>query len=232
MKYRQVTGSVLLLLLSVLEPAIAVKHENFKTCSQSGFCKRNRALADRAQAAGAAWTAPYELDEATIALKDGILTGTIWKTEDGGIELPIEVSFLDNGIARVTIDEEKRRKGDITLRHESKARKERYNEAEKWALVGGKNYYKTATMETKDGATTVTYGMPEYQVRITHKPFGLTFLSNGEAQVVLNERKLMNVEHWRPKVDKAEGEQLTEDEETYWEETFGGNTDSKPRGTA
>lgn len=46
----------------------------------------------------------------------------------------------------------------------------------------------------------------------------------------------MNVEHWRPKVEKEvkEGEQgihdNTEDESTWWDEQFGGNTDSKPKG--
>ena len=45
----------------------------------------------------------------------------------------------------------------------------------------------------------------------------------------------MNVEHWRAKVDtpkKEDGaEETTEaSEETWWDESFGGNTDSKPRG--
>lgn len=63
----------------------------------------------------------------------------------------------------------------------------------------------------------------------------------------------MNMEHWRAKVEKPaeekkegeeeqkEGEEEQkeeeksqapqgEDESTWWEETFGGNTDSKPRG--
>lgn len=223
---------LLLSFLSLLQPAQMVKHENFKTCSQSGFCKRNRALADRAHAAGPSWTSPYELDEKTIKFKDGVLTGTVWKTEAGGIELPLEVSFFENGVARVTVDEQQRREGKIALRHDSKARKERCNEAEKWALVGDLKFQKSASIETNEGVTTITYGPDEFEARITHKPFGVTFLKDKEVYVVFNDRNLMNVEHWRPKVDKPEGEQLTQDEETYWEESFGGNTDSKPRGIA
>jgi len=234
MRYRQVSARsvpvLFLSFLSLLQPAQMVKHENFKTCSQSGFCKRNRALAGRAHAAGASWTAPYELDEGTLRLKDGVLTGKIWKTEAGAIELPLQVSLFENGVARVTIDEARRRTEEITLRHDSKARKERYNEAEKWALVGDHKYQRTAAMETKEGVTTIVYGPDSYEARITHKPFSIQFLKGGEVYVVFNDRKLINVEHWRPKIEKAEGEELTEDEETYWEETFGGNTDSKPRG--
>ncbi|CAZ81178.1 unnamed protein product [Tuber melanosporum] len=226
----RLTPILILSFLSLLQPAQMVKHENFKTCSQSGFCKRNRALADRAQSAGASWTAPYELDGKTLQLKDGVLTGKIWKTEAGGIELPLEVSLFENGVARVTIDEAQRRTGEITLRHDSKARKERYDGAEKWALVGDHKCQKTATMETKEGVTTVAYGPDNYEARITHKPFSVQFLKGGEVYIVFNDRNLINVEHWRPKIEKAEGEEPTEDEETYWEETFGGNTDSKPRG--
>jgi alpha 1,3-glucosidase len=59
----------------------------------------------------------------------------------------------------------------------------------------------------------------------------------------LNDRGLLNVEHWRPKVDKPQEEKKegeaeddaskqepTEDESTWWDEAFGGNTDTKPRG--
>lgn len=46
------------------------------------------------------------------------------------------------------------------------------------------------------------------------------------------------MEHWRPKIEKEkkEGEEetiaetISVDESTWWEESFGGNTDSKPRG--
>lgn len=225
-------GALLVAFLSIAQLAKTVKHENFKTCTQSGFCKRNRALADRATAAGAAWASPYELDADTVSLKDGVLTGTILKNvgEGESVELPLVFSFLENGVARVTIDEAKRQKGDIELRHGSKARKERYNETAKWALVGGENMHKEAIVMTKDGTTSVAYGSEGYQVEITHKPFSVRFIRDGEAHVVLNERSFMNVEHWRPKTE-TEGEEKSEDEQTWWEETFGGNTDSKPRGT-
>jgi len=226
-------ATLLTLLLSVLELTTAVKHADFKTCSQSGFCRRNRALADAASAAGPSWTSPYELEANSVKLADGVLTGTLWKSveEKGGrrVELPLKISFLEDGVARVSVDEAKRRRGAIELRGGSKARKERYNEAEKWVLVGGKNVFAKAELDTKGAETMVTYGFSDFRAVIEHKPFKLTFLRNGEPYVVLNGRNLMNVEHWRPQREKTEGE-TGEDESTWWDETFGGNTDSKPRG--
>jgi alpha 1,3-glucosidase len=226
-----------------------VKHENFKTCDQSGFCKRNRLYADEANTAG--WNSPYELDANSITFKDGQLSGVILKSlgkSSEKIRLPVTISFLESGSARVTVDEEKRQKGDIELRHDSKARKERYNEAGQWALVGGLAPSAGAALSSaaEKGTTVVSYGPAgTYEAIVRHAPFGIEFKRDGVTQIQLNERGLLNVEHWRPKVDKVipepkEGEaqpppppekdENEVDESTWWEESFGGNTDSKPRG--
>ena len=231
-----------------------MKHENFKTCDQSGFCKRNRAFADAALS-DSKWSSPYRLERGTIKFSNGILTGAVYKkieNSEESIKLPLTVSFYESGVARLTVDEEKRAKGQIELRHDSKARKERYNEAEQWAIVGGTTLSKDAVLgkEAEKGTTKITYG-PDgtFEVIITHNPLGLDFKRNGEVQVRLNDRGLLNFEHWRRKVDKpvpeaaessSEGDQAAqsseaakpagEDESTWWEESFGGNTDSKPRG--
>ncbi|KAF1996426.1 glycoside hydrolase family 31 protein [Amniculicola lignicola CBS 123094] len=242
-----------------------VKHENFKTCTQSGFCKRNREFADRA--AESSWKSPYALDPASITFSKGQLSGTILKTINEGHEkasLPLTITFLDSGVARVTVDEERRQKGDITLRGDSKARKERYNEAGSWALVGGLAVSEGAALSDKaeQGYTKVFYGDGgKHQAVIRHEPFGIEFQRDSQTQIKFNERGLLNVEHWRPKIEKPveekkegeeekkegeeekkEGEEEKkkeeekeeepkgEDESTWWDETFGGNTDSKPRG--
>ena len=176
---------------------MAVKHENFKTCDQSGFCKRNRAYADEATASSSTWTSPYTLDPATISVKDGELKGVVSKkvSDDGyPVRLPLVVSFLESGVARVTVDEERRQKGDIELRHGSQARKERYYEASKWALVGGLGLNKKVRGSLSKEATTVTYGPDDkFKAVVKHSPFAIDFYRDDE-------------------------------------ETFGGNTDSKPKG--
>lgn len=233
-----------------LDPeTVAVKHDNFKTCDQSGFCKRNRDYADQATQLSSSWRAPYNLDPQTLKLSNGQLTGAILKDLPNGeqVRLPLTVTFLDSGVARVTLDEEKRQKGDITLRHDSKARKQRYNEAEKWVLVGGLDVNKGAALdaETEAGTTRVHYGPSgTFEAIFTHSPFSVDFRRDGATQVKFNDRGFLNMEHWRPKVEKpateetSEGEEKkeeaapeqSEDESTWWEESFGGNTDSKPRG--
>lgn len=221
---------------------VSVKHENFKTCDQSGFCKRNRAYADAASNIGTKWEAPYRVAQDSVSFKQGQLHATILKTvlNDGRtVKLPLMVSFLESGTARVVVDEERRQLGDIELRHNSKARKERYNEAASWAVVGGLEPSKAAQVVSQDAATTtVRYGPDkQFEAVVHYSPFGIEFKRDGVIEVKINDRGLMNMEHWRAKVEKekVEGEDAAvsksrEDEGTWWEETFGGNTDSKPRG--
>ncbi|KAI9807196.1 MAG: hypothetical protein M1825_005914 [Sarcosagium campestre] len=226
----------------LLIPTAAVKHENFKTCAQSGFCKRNRDFADNAASHSSSWSSPYVVDQSRIKLNDGVLDATILKTvkgQDEKVRLPLTIAFLESGAARVTMDEERRQKGDIELRHGSKARKERYNEAASWAIVGGLEVSKSASLDTsaENSKTVVKYGPKnQFEAVIRHEPLGIDFKRDGQTQVKLNDRGLINVEHWRPKVETEvkEGQPDnagdSEDESTWWEETFGGNTDSKPKG--
>ncbi|KAI9760530.1 MAG: nucleoside diphosphate kinase [Chaenotheca gracillima] len=217
-----------------------VKRENFKTCDQSGFCKRNRAYADTASSLGSSFESPYGILPDSITFKDGILQGTILKSIGNGnaaVRLPLTVTFLESGTARVTVDEEKRQKGDIELRHGSVARKERYNEAADWAIVGGLEVSSSATLsgDKEEGITKIIYGAgKKHEAVIRHKPFGIDFKRDGQTQIKFNDRGLLNVEHWRAKVEKAEGESNAtpdqEDQSTWWDEVFGGNTDSKPKG--
>ncbi|KAJ5803861.1 CAZyme family GH31 [Penicillium psychrosexuale] len=226
--------SLVILLVCIVVPGFAVKHKDFKTCDQSGFCKRNRAYADNASSQGTSWSSPYELDPATIHFNDGMLTGVILKTTTANekVRLPLTVSFLESGAARIVVDEEKRMKGDIEMRHGSQANKKRYDEAEKWAIVGGLEVSKSATLnaQSETGFTNVLYGPDDkFQAIVRHAPFGVEFQRDGQTHVQLNHQGFLNMEHWRPKVDAEDGES-GEDESTWWEETFGGNTDSKPRG--
>jgi alpha 1,3-glucosidase len=181
-----------------------------------------------------------------LSWNNGQLQGVILKTIDENgetVRLPLVISFLESGLARVVIDEEKRQKGEIELRHNSFAKKERYNEAGSWAIVGGLEMSKSATESRAEGKTTITYGQDgKFEAVVTFEPFGIDFKRDGMTQVKLNDRGLLNLEHWRPKIErevpeKKEGEEDTvgeeapgEDESTWWDESFGGNTDTKPKG--
>lgn len=166
-------------------------------------------------------------------------------TDDGyPTRLPLVISFLQSGVARVTIDEERRQKGDIELRHGSPARKERYNEASKWALVGGLAANENVQGSMREEATTVPYGPDNrYKAVVKHSPFAIDFYRDDQIHIKFNGKGFLNFEQWRPKVEPVqsqseEGKEATstsepetkEDESTWWDEIFGGNTDSKPKG--
>lgn len=222
----------------------AVKEHDFKKCHQSGFCKRNRAYADDAAAQSSTWSSPYNVVADSVTFADGQLHATVLKTinANGDTErFPLTLSLHKSGTARVTVDEEKRRNKDITLRHDSKARKERYNEAENWVVVGGIDLDKTAKLSHQDKSqANVNYGPDgKFEAVVRFSPLEVDFRRDGESHVKFNDRGLFNMEHWRPKIENPEpkeGEESKDDkksddaESTWWEETFAGNTDSKPRG--
>jgi mannosyl-oligosaccharide alpha-1,3-glucosidase len=233
-----------------------VKEHDFKKCDQAGFCKRNRAYADTALTSGSGWQSPYNIIADSISFKEGQLSAVVLKTINKNketVRLPLTISFLESGTARVTVDEERRQKGDIQLRHDSKARKERYNEAEKLVIVGGLTTDKEAKVAYQDKSQiTVKYGPgAKHEALIKFAPFEIDFKRDGTSHIKLNDRGLLNMDHWRAEKagepEKKEGEENKdaqaegaekkeeeeeerEDESTWWNESFGGNTDTKPRG--
>ncbi|KAL6849246.1 glucosidase II [Amphichorda felina] len=221
----------LLGILGLLQPAVAVKEHDFKKCDQSGFCKRNRAYADNAASHVSTWASPYNVIQDSITFNDGQLQAIILKTinNKGDTErFPLTISFHKSGTARVSVDEEKRRNKDVTFRNDSPVRKERYNEADTWAIVGGVDLDKEAKLTFQDKSqVNINYGPEsEFEAVIKLSPFGIDFKRDGETHIKFNDRGLFNMEHWRPKKDGKE----SEEESTWWDEQFGGNTDSKPRG--
>lgn len=212
-----------------------MKEHDFKKCKQSGFCNRNRAYADNAAAQGSGWKSPYEVIVDSTSLNNGRLQAIISKTiniKGETVRLPLTIAFLQSGTARVTIDEEKRANKDIVLRDNSAARKERYNEADDWVLVGGLELDKEAEIASQDKhQLKIKYGKEsKNEAVIKFSPFEIEFKRDGTTHVKFNDRGLLNMEHWRPKVENKEGEEAADDESTWWDESFGGNTDTKPRG--
>src|SRR5271156_2902002 len=170
-----------------------VKHHDFKRCEQSGFCKRNRDLADSMILKGRATLSPYQIDRNSVKLKNGQLEASVIKTISASetVKLPLIISLLDRGMARVVLDEEKRQNGQIELRHGSKARKERYNEAADWALTGaGLQAQKSAKLlKGSKEYSEVTWGPAnEFRAVIRHAPFGIDFFTGQEKQITLNDR--------------------------------------------
>lgn len=238
-----------MLLLAVLALVLhtatvsAVRRHEFKTCAQSGFCKRNRALADRAAEHSSSWASPYAITTAPT-YRDGSLHASISNGLFPHIKFSLEVRLQKDGVARVLMDE-------------VDGLRQRYNEAGTWAVQTEPTLALENEVDVQHGKgeTRIKYG-PEHrhELKLQHQPVLVTFMRDGQPHVVLNERGLLNMEHFRVKGigkdadelvvqdDEHPGEQtvivkdeafpgfLPPDEDGMWEETFGGKTDPKPKG--
>ena len=219
---------------------------------QSSFCRRNRDLA-ASIFSNPHYHSPYSLAN-DISLRNGVLTATILKSIKEGVEqiqLPLTIQFFKSGVARVTIDETRRQQGDIELPEgKNHVRKERYNLVANAVLIGGKELDMAVNkLVTNDDSTRIRYGSRvDQEIIVHHYPFKIEFLREDKVEMILNERNLLNVEHWRPKkikkeqqeekegeagdeqILKLDGDNDDEEEEGMWEESFNSKTDSKPRG--
>ncbi|KAK4056711.1 glucosidase II [Microbotryomycetes sp. JL221] len=218
----------------------AVKRHDFKTCQQSGFCRRNRALADRSKE-HKQWRSPYSLHDARLV--DGQLTARVSNALYPNIKFKFDVRVHKDGVARVVMDE-------------VDGLRQRYNEAASWAFESEPELASSNDLQlsTSDDQTTLTYHRGRHQLVIKHNPILLTFYRDGQPHIILNEKGLLNMEHFRVKqlgtgsdevvVQDAEHPQeqkvivkeeaypgfLPKDEDGMWEESFGGKADPKPKG--
>ena len=229
------------------------KAHDFKTCSQSGFCRRGRALSARAteaRAQGASWVSPYSVDPASIRESDGgkaRLTADVRSSLYPDIRFGLDVRIHEDGVVRVRMDEV----GGL---------RKRYDETASWALIAEPTLRKDVKWVKGKKEIRTTYGgkkKDEVEVVVTYEPLKVSLLRGGKEQVVLNGQGLLHMEHFRQKVEppppapEVEGEPQPattegqvplkmaenprlwfegETEDAYWEETFSSWTDSKPKG--
>jgi alpha 1,3-glucosidase len=234
--------SLLLAALPLLTLTAAVKHEDFKTCSQSSFCRRLRSIGTRQSESPKSFTSPYSLGE-PVAASSGEASW-VWPLRSGlyadvSFELRVDVLSEGNGIVRVRADEV-----------DSTTPWKRYNETAKWALINENppiSSSSVVTLSTSKGIDTITYN-DGLTLKIERNPFKLTQLRNGKPEIVLNDRSLFHMEHFRIKELEvkeelmSEGEQVVlkggemdrswfeEHDKDMFEEKFRTWTDSKPKG--
>lgn len=244
----------LLLLLPL--STLAVKREDFKTCSQSAFCRRLRSLSSRSSASSDTWHSPYTV---TSSPSGHSLDGESTLRFDVASELypeaqfEIKVDIVGDGIARVRMDE-------------VHGLRQRYDEASRWTLVEGALIPSPYTVSSDTGSTNITYSSSEdtLTLSISHSPLLIALYRSSSPdpsvpEVVINGRGLLHMEHFRLKpgsdetssteqleaatdeeraqsvvqseVDRSwfEGDKR-EWEKDLWEERFKSWTDSKPKG--
>ncbi|KZT01236.1 glycoside hydrolase family 31 protein [Laetiporus sulphureus 93-53] len=229
----------LLVLLCSVPASIAVKSSDFKTCSQAAFCRRGRALADRADAASS-WTSPYSVNASTLSLApdQASFTAAIKSALYPDIKFGLDVRIHDDGAVRVRMDEED-------------GLRKRYDGAASWALVSEPAISKNIKWSIGPTEARAKYGENgDVEVVVAFQPLKVTLLRDGKEQVVLNGRGLLHMEHFRNKQESDENTPVDapvedgqvvmqvnnrawfegDSEDGYWEEKFGTWTDSKPKG--
>jgi alpha 1,3-glucosidase len=238
---------LLAVLLFYLIPSIsAVKSQDFKTCSQSGFCRRGRALSARAKAS-ASWKSPYSVDAASVSISSGqaSFTADVKSSIYPDIKFGLEVRIHEDGVARVRMDEI----GGL---------KKRYDEAASWALISDPRISEEVSWKVGQRDARAVYGdggdasKKDIEVIVAFEPLKVSLLRNGKVQVELNGNGLLHMEHFRSKIEtdspSTEEANVTEEaaqivmkvnpaawfegdeEDAWWDETWLSWTDSKPKG--
>jgi alpha 1,3-glucosidase len=238
---------VLSLFLVALE-ILAFKAHDFKTCSQSGFCRRGRALSTRAKEANPGWRSPYSVNPASIAVASDQATfiAGVESSLYPDIKFGLELRIHDDGVVRIRMDEV----GGL---------RKRYDEAAGWALIAEPVISRDIKWTVGEKDIRAVYGgNKENEIVVAFEPLQVSLLRNGREQIVLNGRGLLHMEHFRnktPEVTHTEepaaqkGEEVADSEaqavikaenprawfegdteDDWWEETFSSWTDSKPKG--
>ncbi|XP_076148441.1 neutral alpha-glucosidase AB isoform X1 [Alosa pseudoharengus] len=226
-------GLLVLACVSLLvSGSLAVDRGNFKTCDQSAFCKRQRALK--------AGQSPYRALLDTLELSDSRVTLQLIN-DNNKVRLLLELYRLQGNMTRVKINE-------------LKPLRPRFEVPD--VLVSDPPTEPMSLLSQDDNGVVLSLGVQRQQrLIVSARPFRLDIVEGPEVLMSLNSRGLLAFEHLRMRKDTqanpeggeakedADGEeQQVEAKETaeegvkeeeidgMWEETFKSHTDSKPNG--
>ncbi|KAF8589491.1 glycoside hydrolase family 31 protein [Ramaria rubella] len=237
---------ILFLSFSVLPVVLAVKSQDFKTCSDTGFCRRGRALASRSNDAGSSWKSPYSVEPESIVTDTGAFVASVKSALYPEIKFSLQVRVHDDNVVRILMDE-------------VDGLRKRYDEAAAWTLVGEPELGQVDWLQGKKDIRTQFGGKKNLELRITFDPLKIVLLRNGREEIVLNGAGLLHMEHFRakeealpaedgapvdpeqPAEDHADAQKVLleanprawfegEEQDGWWSEQFKTWTDSKPKG--
>ncbi|XP_061644633.1 neutral alpha-glucosidase AB isoform X1 [Phyllopteryx taeniolatus] len=232
---------ILVLWLAVcLSGTMAVERANFKTCDQSAFCKRQRALNPG--------ESPYRALLETMELTNTRLTLQL-KNDNNKVRLLLELYRLQGNITRVKINE-------------LKPLKPRYEVPD--VLIREPPTEPLSLLSQDENGVVLSLGAESQRVIVSVRPFRLDIMEGRDVLLSLNSRGLLAFEHLRMRKDTfpylitstlatvwnvvksvfsrqadreaddadPEDEAMSNEseEEGMWDETFKSFTDSKPNG--
>ncbi|KAI3631083.1 hypothetical protein MIR68_010573 [Amoeboaphelidium protococcarum] len=177
--------ATILVIISPLYQVFAVKEHDFKKCSQSGFCTRNRAYAVDVEQKQSA--SPYEVVPQSVQFSQDQVMGEIIKTSvQPHVKLMFTLQFLQDGnVVRMRMDE----KGGV---------RERYKVPD----VIIEESLKASSYDKKemDGGLQFTFGQRnQLKAFIQFKPFRVDYYVEDNLVAVINKFGYMNIEETRLK---------------------------------
>uniref|UniRef100_A0A8C7Z8X6 Glucosidase II alpha subunit b n=1 Tax=Oryzias sinensis TaxID=183150 RepID=A0A8C7Z8X6_9TELE len=196
----------------------AVDRGNFKTCDQSAFCKRQRALKPG--------DSPYRALLETMELTNTRLTLQLIN-DNNKVRLLLELYRLQGNITRVKINE-------------LKPLKPRYEVPD--VLIRDPPTEPLSVLSQDESGVVLSLGVESQRVIVSVRPFRLDIMEGHDVLMSLNSRGLLAFEHLRMRKDtgaqytlvvfdfQATKEEEEKAEEGMWEETFKSHSDSKPNG--
>lgn len=166
----------------------AVRPGDFKKCEDTSLCRRFRRIAEHAETTGV--VSPYsvpsggEMDGHQLRLD-------VSSALHPDIRFDMVFSFFEDGTARVQMDQGGERYNNLR----------RYNEAPVWAIAQMPEPASNIAMEYSSDTqkTTVQWGTAQNEMILEHEPLRVQFVRDGIVQMILNDRSLLHMEHFRPK---------------------------------
>ncbi|OWB55681.1 hypothetical protein B5S28_g1557 [[Candida] boidinii] len=218
----------------------AVKSFLFKKCDQSGFCQRNRHFRNEIFKLGEDYESRYSIDINSLKINNlnVNLNGLILKQLNDGsyIKLNFNIDILKNNDLRLKIDENERKinEKNKNLNYLSSIR---YNEASKWSFITeSPKLIDSFKYDLNNEYLTLNYSNDNnYKTIIQFYPFKISIYYQNELKIVINDRNLFNLEHYRTKDEQNEINSIHISPEesifdTYTDSFKDSKSDSKPFG--
>lgn len=193
---------VFVAIVSLVQIATAVDRSNFKTCEQSGFCKRHRNFKpDEPE---------FMVKSDTVKIENGHLSGQCENTKNS-VLFSLDMYLLKDNRIRFRVNE-------------LNPMKERFEVKD--VIIDDLTQEKFKII--KNDQTLIELQSPlNNRVIVYLNPLKLEFYIGDYLVTSFNSKNLLKFEHLREKKEAVEGEQVEGD---LWEETFKSHTDSKPNG--
>lgn len=224
----QVQAILLLLCFHVLL-VFAARHEEFKSCPESGFCARNRHYRQRVERSGR--SIPYFADPSSVAANDTAVSGTIYKKLHSNqlIEFSFELFLLKGESVRFRVDEPvKNSKSQYLQQQRYSAAELAFDEEESAKLLSLKN-----KVTVTDESVSIKYGPNNrYKAELFFNDVSLDLSRDEELQILFNANHLLNIEHRRSQSENKQhlDSELESDYNMFSDSWHNSKKDSMPFG--